>query len=430
MSKTSIRHSDLRSNPRSHDAPRSEWSIYPPWLRVPRPTYVKSRLMGREQPDAEMYSAFAHLAEVYELGEIVSCNRAPRSNSMNFLVTTEATERNNVGRHNAKQHRYVFRRHNLSKETVAHEYEILSHLERKEFPAPRMLVDSKQRAWTPIKGALYSVYALIEGFRPCDFWWPPRQESAIRRQAGATLAKLHQTLAGMEPTSFKWDAYQASSRLPAPTTPGTEQISTIRWRDGDLYRRALTEIRSQVSKKDATNNVDEFARSRIADLERLIAYDSLVEGHPDLNKVVIHGDYAPWNLLMKKDGSLCILDFNASRLDLRIYDIMLATMWFAWRGDHLDLEIAKDLQTGYCSNITLTQAEIELAPKAFCWLLGRSIAERLRVHYQEQRLLISNPATLEHQYQMCAWAEEHPEQLTCGLRAAHGQPESSRSRSG
>ena len=209
---------------------------------------------------------------------------------------------------------------------------------------------------------------------------------------------------------------------------GVGRTNNLRWRDGDLYRNALAEIQSQVSRGDGTSNVDRFANSRIGDLERLIANDSTVEGHPDLSKAVIHGDYAPWNILMKEDASLSVLDFNAARLDLRIYDVMLATMWFAWRGDHLDLETAMDLQAGYCSVATLTQAEIELGPKVFCWLLGRSIAERLRVHYQEQRFVITNPATLERQYQMCAWAEEQPEQLTRGLRAA-SRPESSGPRS-
>jgi Ser/Thr protein kinase RdoA (MazF antagonist) len=174
---------------------------------------------------------------------------------------------------------------------------------------------------------------------------------------------------------------------------------------------------------------DDFARWRIDDLERLLARESVVEGRSDLRKVVIHGDYAPWNLLMQPDGSLFVLDFNAARLDLRIYDIILATFWFAWRGDHLDLETAMELQTGYCAAVdssaaaydaieSPTETEIALASDVFCWVMGRAIVERLRTHYLEERFLLTDPTNLERMYQMCVWAQEHPQELTCGLRAA------------
>jgi thiamine kinase-like enzyme len=204
-----------------------------------------------------------------------------------------------------------------------------------------------------------------------------------------------------------------------------------------------------------SSSVDAFALSHLEKIERLLDLESVVERRSDLPKVVIHGDYAPWNLLLRPDGSFFVLDFNAARLDLRIFDVILATLWFAWRHDSLDVNRAMDFQTGYCSaweesELTPqpqstqglsahseraahsehagpvqestplkrpTQTEIALASDVFLWVMGRSMAERLRCHYLEQRLLIESPAGLERFYRMCTWAAAHPRQLTCGLTA-------------
>jgi thiamine kinase-like enzyme len=183
-------------------------------------------------------------------------------------------------------------------------------------------------------------------------------------------------------------------------------------------------------------SVDAFARLHLDEIERLLDLESVVEQRSDLPKVVIHGDYAPWNLLLRPDRSFFVLDFNAARLDLRIFDIILATLWFAWRHGSLDHGRAMAFQTGYCSawdgrKVTMrsqptqestplerpTQAEIALASDVFQWVMGRSIAERLRCHYLEQRFLLKSPTGLERFYRMCAWAASHPRQLTCGLTA-------------
>jgi hypothetical protein len=85
----------------------------------------------------------------------------------------------------------------------------------------------------------------------------------------------------------------------------------------------------------------------------------------------------------------------------------------------LDLETATELQAGYRRTITPTKAEIALASNVFCWVMGRSIVERLRTHYLERRFLISDASSLERMYQMCAWAQKHPQDLTHGLLTTH-----------
>jgi thiamine kinase-like enzyme len=334
-----------------------------------------------------------------------------------------------------------------------------------------MRIHREGQAWVNIDGTTLSVYEFEEGVCYTDFVWWPSQQRQLVRQAGRTLAKYHQAVSGLEPMHFKWDAYRprAMADPRAASSPQDEQHPRVagshvykRWREASLYQQSLGEIRSllrapRVSTTDqgppaevsltSSPSIDAFARSHLDEIERLLDLESVIERRSDLPKVVIHGDYTPWNLLLRPDRSFFVLDFNAARLDLRIFDVILATFWFAWRQGGLDQDRAMAFQTGYCSawdeSKTMTwpqpaygtpaqvertdpiqegtplerpsRTEIALASDIFQWLMGRSIAERLRCHYLERRLRLKTPTGLERFYQMCTFAAAQPRQLTCGL---------------
>jgi Ser/Thr protein kinase RdoA (MazF antagonist) len=363
---------------------------------IPKPSYLQSRLIRREQPDEAMLAMLAHLAELYQLGKILTCYRARRSDSLNFVVTTQ-------------QGKYIVRQHHLLEETVAHEHQVLSYLQQRHFPAPHMCTNKHGRAWVTIDNITYGVYEFIQGSCPADYWWPPSSRRNLFRHAGRTLAEYHATVADLVPSHYKWDAYR-------PPTGESRPAGSTRWRGADFYRQPLAEIRATLQSPSATSPMDDFARSHLDAIERQLDLESVVEGRSDLTKLVIHGDYAPWNLLILPQRSLFVLDFNAARLDLKIYDIMFATFWFAWRHDHLDPDRAMAFQTGYLEAGHLNEAEIMLASDVFCWLMGRSLAERLRTHYLERRFVIHDPAKLQRFYDMCIWAAQHPQSLTRGLQ--------------
>ena len=57
-------------------------------IRIPKPSYIRSRLAGRAKLGAAAYPVLARLAELYELGEIADCYPAQPSSSQNYIVTT------------------------------------------------------------------------------------------------------------------------------------------------------------------------------------------------------------------------------------------------------------------------------------------------------------------------------------------------------
>jgi aminoglycoside phosphotransferase (APT) family kinase protein len=265
-----------------------------------------------------------------------------------------------------------------------------------------MLSNQAGQAWVTIDGALYSVYEFVEGYCPTDFiWWPATRRNIIS-QAGLRLAEYHQAVVGLTPSFYKWDGYRPTEHS--------------RWREGDLYRQALAGIRALLQKPIATDPVDDFARSHIAAIEQMLDLESVVEEHSDLSKLVIHGDYAPWNILLRPGKPPFVLDFNSARLDLKIFDVIFGTFTFAWRRNRLDQDKMMAFQTGYCKTGQLREIEVELASSVFQWIMARALAERLRTHYLEQRYLITELTALEEFYQMCVFSQQQPQQLVAGLK--------------
>jgi Ser/Thr protein kinase RdoA (MazF antagonist) len=358
-------------------------------LRVPKSSYLLSRLAPRRRPDAVFCQVLTRLAELYQLGEIHACHRASRSNSLNFIVVTS-------------QGKFVFRRQNLPEDDVAYEHEVLDHLEQRGFPAPCMLPNIDGQAWSVLDGSLYSVYEFMEGYCPADFFWLPATRREIITRCGRTLGEYHRAIADLVPSHYKWNGYHPTEHR--------------RWRTGDWFHQVLDDIRPLLEKPGASSPTDDFTRFRIDAIERMLGLESVVEERSDLSKLVIHGDYSPWNILFCSGKSPAVLDFNESRLDLTIYDVVLATFWFAWRNGHLDKDRALAFQAGYCETGRLCEMDIRLAGSVFRWIMARSMTERLHIHYLQQRPLVGLPTVLEKQHRMCVFAEQQPQQLVVGLR--------------
>lgn len=359
------------------------------YLRIPKPSYLRSHLSPRRAADAALLRDVKHLAELYQLGPIESCWLAPQSvNSVATIATAPAGT-------------FVFKRHRLSEETVAHEHQIMLYLQQHNFSSPRVLINAQGQAWSAVGDSLYSVYEFAEGYCPADFiWWPAARRSYLR-EVGHTLGRYHQVMEGFVPTHYKWDGYRPAEHR--------------RWREGDWFRDALIDIRARLKQPTAISELDDFARSTIDAFAHMIELEDMVESRTDLSKLVIHGDYAPWNILLRNDQPPLVLDFNGARLDLKIYDVVFATFWFAWRRGTLDSGRAIAFQQGYSASGALREVDLELASPVFRWIIARAVVERLRRHYQEN-VSPKSVNGLKEFYNMCVFAEQYPEQLMQGLQ--------------
>jgi Ser/Thr protein kinase RdoA (MazF antagonist) len=360
-------------------------------IRVPKPSYILSQLRPSPRPDVALRRVLDLLAERYQLGEVKTCRRARPSLSLNFIVNTS-------------QGQFVCRRHHLTEDAMAYEYQVLDHLQQRGFPAPRLLLNRAGRAWTMVNGAFYGVYEFVDGYCPTDFLWSPAAQRRVIAWCGRTLAEYHQAIANLVPSTYKWNGYRPAEHK--------------RWREGDWFRRLLSDIRLWLQSPSATSSFDDWVRFRIDAIDDMLELEPVVEERSDLSKLVIHGDYSPWNVLFRPGQSPVVLDFGESRLDLKIYDIVLATFWFAWRGNRLDQDKALAFQAGYGGSAQLREVDMRLAAPVFRWIMARSLIERLHKFYRGQCPSVKGPEGLEQQYQMCVWAVRQPQHLVAGLRGA------------
>ena len=357
-------------------------------LRIPKPKTLLAGLLPKEKPDPVLSQLITDLAQEFHLGQVRQCYRTARSNSLNYVVVTD-------------REKYVVRRHRLSKDTVAHEHQILTYLKEHHYLAPEMVTTPDGRAWVEVEGSLYSFYRFIDGYNPFNFVWGTATRREILFECGQALARYHQAVDGLVPTYYKWDAYRPDDHR--------------RWREGNLYRAALSKIRPMVNKPTATSLIDQFARDHLDQLEQFLDLEETVEGCSALSKLVIHGDYAPWNILFHPGKPPIVLDFNAARLDLKIYDVILATFFFSWRNGTLDSDRAQIFQQGYNRIGRLTEVELALAGDVYQWLMGRSIAERLRSHYLDDRPWQAGTKGWERFFAQCLFSRQNAQQLISGL---------------
>ena len=80
----------------------------------------------------------------------------------------------------------------------------------------------------------------------------------------------------------------------------------------------------------------------------------------DAKRVILHGDFAPWNLLYQNGSLTGILDFESSHLNFRVADFALS-----WRG------YQDDVVLGYEEVSPLSEDERRLiVPIFWAWLFN------------------------------------------------------------
>jgi Ser/Thr protein kinase RdoA (MazF antagonist) len=97
----------------------------------------------------------------------------------------------------------------------------------------------------------------------------------------------------------------------------------------------------------------------LSDLQQMVP-----ELYEQLPTQIIHGDFTHRNLIVRDDAVCAVLDFEASRVDLRIVEIAIAFLeWGSFDGNHDHQAIQALLQT-LLPVLTLSDAEMAALPTA------------------------------------------------------------------
>lgn len=194
--------------------------------------------------------------------------------------------------------------------TIVHEHSILQHLETVGFPAVRVASTPAGETLVETDRGRFALFGFEEGVNVAGYVLPRRRRLRLWGDAGRLLARLHRDVEGFVPAG--------SHHLGFVGADG-ERARDLAW-----HLRALEGL-ARAPDPAAGGEVGDHARwlrgnaARVAD--RIVALDRTLAEAP-LARSVIHGDYGIHNLLVHRDGSLTLHDFELARLDWRLVDLV------------------------------------------------------------------------------------------------------------
>lgn len=245
---------------------------------------------------------------------------------------------------------------------VRHEHSILRYLAQIEFPAPRLHANTNGETLIQHDGKYYVLFDVLEGyFQYHNYFLLPAQAQALIAASGKALGALHVALKDFTPEGYQPNGF---------TSPTGD-----RWRELSWYTDKLAWCREEIPQlqTEETRLMQRMFAEHADRLEAML-YDlnnAITVAAP--TRLIIHGDYGPYNLFFKHGAPVVILDFELARLDWRLTDLATALpsfvqsrLGFSWRKMTWFLEA---YQT-YCP---MDAAELQLLPAVWQFLTLRRV---------------------------------------------------------
>jgi len=279
---------------------------------------------------------------------------------------------------------------------LLHEHSILDYLVQTGFPAPRLVPTLNGDTLLQKEGRYYAVFDFLEGyFQYHNYFFPPDRMRQFITASGNTLGTLHTALKdftpeGYHPNGFKSrteDRWHEIGWFIGKLDRCRQELARLRTGDGRALSRTFSEHAGWV--EETLHNLDE--RIKAAAPPRLI----------------IHGDYGPYNLLFKCGAPTVILDFELAHLDWRLADLAMALPAFANSRLGASLRKMTCFLEGYRTYCPIDSEELRLLPTVwqffalrrvvFCWYRYCDTPGRRWSHEAQQKLKLSRWIGNHHQ---------------------------------
>lgn len=327
------------SHPEPSPTPRGTGRI----LRLPRPSRITSSLAARwHDPSVDEETLDTALAELGIPWAGTVRNIWLSRRNRNVVVATGS------GPKVVKVYRPQW-----SPATVDCAHSILRRLEDVDFPAPRLIRSPAGADRVTTSQGVVAVFDFIEGTNLSLYYLLRPDRLDLTAQAGSTLAELHLALQGFTPSG---EHHLGFPRLDGPRRRDlpwfAETIESLIDRS-----RGLTEPEAAARAASLMARTDE-AYSSLEQLDRKL-------GDASFPRLVVHGDYGLHNLLFRRGLPAVPVDFELSRLDWRVFDLISALGKHRFKDGAYDFESMEAFQRGYASRFPLSQEEIALFPDAW-----------------------------------------------------------------
>jgi Ser/Thr protein kinase RdoA (MazF antagonist) len=310
---------------------------------VPRPSRVSAALAARFGPPAVDPKVTRVVLGRYELGLSGGYrNLRLARRSLNLVVETGS------GTKVVKAYRPQW-----SRGSVRCGHSILMRLEELGFPAVRLVRSTDGATWTTVGAQLFAVFDFVPGTNYSITFLRRRDRLWLTEVAGRTLASLHRCLDGFVPAGAHHMGFAA------PIGPRRRDVAWHAAKLEELVGRSAEHLSPPV----ATHLAPLVARSSSV-LDEIDRLERLLEGAA-FPRLPVHGDYGLHNLVFPRVDLAVPVDFELSRFDWRLFDLISVLGKHRYRGRRYDLESMVVFLRAYSRGFALTPDERRLLPDAW-----------------------------------------------------------------
>ena len=308
--------------------------------RVPRPSRVSAYVVGRLGPAVIDRKTVTDVLDCYGIRTAgPSRNLRLARRSLNVAVATPA------GKRVLKLYRPQWK-----PATVLYGHSILLELERQNVPSVRLAQTREGMTYVTREDRVFAVFDFIPGVNYSLNYLRRPDRLRLTVIAAETLASFHRSVRGFMPSG--------EHHLGFVSLVGARHRD-VTWHAvklDDLDRRSARLVDADASARATA--LRDASTSLLQEIERLDARLAAAE----LPRLVIHGDYGLHNLIFQSTSAIPV-DFEVSRMDWRINDLVSALGKYRYRSGQYDFESMYTFMRSYVRHFPLTSDEQRLLPE-------------------------------------------------------------------
>jgi glycosyltransferase involved in cell wall biosynthesis/Ser/Thr protein kinase RdoA (MazF antagonist) len=275
-------------------------------------------------------------------------------------------------------------------ERIVYEHAILKQLQAIDFPAIRLTLTPDGESIVQHEAHTYALFDYSEGASYSADYIPRPQLLQLYRLLGRTLAQFHHQLAGFVADGAHHLGY---------ATYNSERRRNLEWHLNVLGE--LPERLTAVADTEAQSLLRQIAERGNAIGEALCQLDAALP-EAQLPRLLIHGDYGLHNVLFQRDGTVTLLDFELTRLEWRLIDLVIML-------SRLTAESSRAFMVGYQTEYALSEQEWQLLPQVWQYYMLSGAVQYCYSYFElggEQRLTAAH-----ERLKQADWALQHKAEL-------------------
>jgi len=309
---------------------------------IPKPRFIKQTLLKKIRPKKSIWTSdeIEGLMNYYDLGDCQVIMELGGGGSDNVLLQTQKGKK-------------VLKKYYWSLPSIIHEHSILKRIfdKDKKFPAPSVEINNDGSPFTQFSDRYYAIYDFIDGFCYSHYFLPLETREKLLTQAAATLARFHKLMVGFVPEGRKYNGFMPDGNL--------------MWRGVEWHLEVIDKYLERYDKNAIYDEKIKFLLGIEDELKQ--GYIEVGRYYENTNQIlprrVIHGDFAPHNVLFNHQGIKAVLDFGDSNLNLRVADVARGLRTFAIsNGEKINKRLLQIFIKSYHERHPLLEAEILAIP--------------------------------------------------------------------